>query len=93
LRGKTVAFAGQAPAPEAQVLEHPLWQKFWDQVADDLNSPRALAVVWDVIKDAKFGARLAGGIAGEDDLWLGLDLPGARNGRSALERRAAKTAG
>ena len=74
LRGKTVAFAGQALAPEAQVIAHPLWLKFWEQVADDLNSPRALAVVWDVIKDASLDAALRAGLLAKMDAWLGLDL-------------------
>jgi cysteinyl-tRNA synthetase len=74
LRGKTVAFAGQELTPEAQVLAHPLWQKFWDQVADDLNSPRALAVVWDVIKDASLEPALRAGLLTKMDAWLGLDL-------------------
>jgi cysteinyl-tRNA synthetase len=100
LRGKTVAFAGQALAPEAQVLAHPLWQKFWDQVADDLNSPRALAVVWDVIKDASLEPVLRAGLLVKMDAWLGLDLlapemteaPLSAEQQKLLDERAAARA-
>jgi cysteinyl-tRNA synthetase len=74
LRGKTVAFVSHALAPETQVLAHPLWLKFWEQVADDLNSPRALAVVWDVIKDASLEPALRAGLLAKMDQWLALEL-------------------
>jgi cysteinyl-tRNA synthetase len=74
LRSKTVALVGQAPAPEAEVLAHPLWTKFWDQVSDDLNAPRALAVVWDVVKDASLTPALRAGLIAKMDQWLALDL-------------------
>ncbi len=77
LRSKTVSFSLVMPAsyaPEHQVVAHPLWQKFWAQVSDDLNSPRALAVVWDVLKDAELDPILKAGLLAKMDAWLGLDL-------------------
>ncbi len=74
LRAKTALLAGQALAPEAEVLVHPLWAKFWEQLSDDLNAPRALAVAWDVVKDASLTPALRAGLLARMDQWLGLDL-------------------
>jgi cysteinyl-tRNA synthetase len=101
LRGKTQAFAAEALAPEALALAHPLWLKFWAQVSDDLNSPRALAVVWDVIKDASLEAPLRAALLAKMDAWLGLDLLAPESAEAPLsaaqqklldERAAARAA-
>jgi len=65
---------GVAPAPLAEAKAHPLWAKFWAQVADDLNSPRALAVAWETAKDDSLASALKAGLIAAMDAWLGLDL-------------------
>lgn len=100
LRSRTAALAGQAQAPEAEVLTHPLWTRFWDQVADDLNAPRALAVAWDLVKDGSLDRELQAGLLAKMDAWLGLDLlkPEAAEApldadlQALLEQRAAARA-
>ena len=69
-----------APDPAAQA---PLHARFREALADDLNAPRAMAVVWEVARhdtlspadrrdlltafDAVLGLRLAGGDGGQDE--------------------------
>ena len=74
LRSKLQPLLGVAPAPLAVAQAHPLWAKFWAQVADDLNSPRALAVAWEAAKDESLEPALKAGLITAMDAWLGLDL-------------------
>jgi cysteinyl-tRNA synthetase len=74
LRSRTAGLAGVAPVPLAEAQAHPLWAKFWAQVADDLNSPRALAVAWEAAKDDTLAPSLKSGLLAAMDAWLGLDL-------------------
>lgn len=74
LRSKLAGLQGQAPAPSAEAQAHPLWAKFWGQVADDLNSPRALAVAWEAAKDESLSPALKAGLIQAMDAWLGLEL-------------------
>lgn len=51
-------------------------QKFWDAINDDLNTPQALAVVWEMLKsDEDNGAKLQSLL--KMDQFLGLDLANA----------------
>jgi cysteinyl-tRNA synthetase len=75
------ASAGSAqalPAPSADAIKaaegQPLWAKFWAQVADDLNSPRALAVAWECAKDDSLPLPEKAALIAAMDRWLGLGL-------------------
>jgi cysteinyl-tRNA synthetase len=101
LKARLAGLQGQEPCPAAVAREHPLWGKFWAQVADDLNAPRALAVAWEAAKDAGLDAGLKAGLIAAMDAWLGLDLlaaaaavPGLDVAEEALlaERAAARAA-
>jgi len=66
------------PAPTAEAVKaaesRPLWAKFWAQVADDLNAPRALAVAWEAAKDDSLPAPEKAALIAAMDRWLGLGL-------------------
>ncbi len=63
-----------ANADTNDIKQHPLWLKFWDQLRDDLNSPRALAVVWDLAKDSQINLSVKRALLEAMDQWLGLGL-------------------
>lgn len=66
----------QAPSgEETSVKEYQT--AFWRALADDLNAPVALSVLWAVAKDTVLGARTKLALVEEFDLILGLDLPQA----------------
>ncbi|MFI5217385.1 MAG: cysteine--tRNA ligase [Candidatus Limnocylindria bacterium] len=52
----------------------PLRERFRAAVRDDLNAPRALAVAWEVARDAGLGAAERWAVLREADAVLGLDL-------------------
>jgi len=101
LKSRLTALAGAVPCSRAEAVAHPLWAKFWEQVADDLNAPRALAVAWEVAKQADLAPALKAGLIDRMDAWLGLDLlvpdadPAQLGQEEALllERRAEARAG
>ena len=66
-------------AAEAEKL--PAWIKFWEALCDDLNAPRALAVLFDTTRDASLNPAQKAGLITLMDSCLGLRL---------LEPRAAK---
>jgi cysteinyl-tRNA synthetase len=55
-------------------------QAFLAEMADDLNSPRGLAVLWGLVRDTGLppAARLSGALAMDRILGLGLEAVGAR---------------
>ena len=55
-------------------------QAFLAEMADDLNSPRGLAVLWGLVRDTGLppAARLRGALAMDRILGLGLEAAGAR---------------
>jgi len=83
-----------------------LQEEFLTAIADDLSFPRALALVWEVVRDRPVAAGEALGLLSEWDEVLGLDLgaaaagerePAARNLPGEVlalveERRAARSA-
>jgi cysteinyl-tRNA synthetase len=88
LRTKLAELSGTAPGPADEAKKHPLWAKFWGQVADDLNAPRALAVAWETAKSADLAPGLKSALILAMDAWLGLDLlapPEAPRGLDAEE--------
>lgn len=84
LRSKLASLQGVAPVPEAEALRHPLWAKFWEQVSDDLNAPRALAVAWEAAKDDSLDPALKASLTQVMDRWLGLGLLEAEAPAAAL---------
>jgi len=62
------------PLSGEEAHKHPLWIKFWEQVADDLNAPRALAVAWETAKQTDLDPALKMALVLAMDAWLGLDL-------------------
>jgi cysteinyl-tRNA synthetase len=92
------------PAPAAEAVKaaerQPLWAKFWEQVADDLNSPRALAVAWEAAKDDSLPPADKAALIAAMDRWLGLglltpDAPAAElsaEDQALLDERAAARA-
>ncbi len=68
--------AGQAEgAPLADAPEQEQVRAFLAELADDLNSPRGLAVLWGLLRDSSLppAARLRGALAMERILGLGLE--------------------
>jgi cysteinyl-tRNA synthetase len=49
-------------------------QKFLSAITDDINMPQALAVLWEMIGDARLGGLERDGLAREFDIVLGLQL-------------------
>jgi cysteinyl-tRNA synthetase len=84
LRAKLAELAELTPAAETEVRQHPLWAKFWEQVADDLNAPRALAVLWELAKDDTLAPMLKAGLVRAMDAWLGMNLLLAETPSTAL---------
>jgi cysteinyl-tRNA synthetase len=74
LRAKLASLVDVIPFAREIALAHPLWQKFWAQVCDDLNAPRALAVAWEAAKDDSLEPGLRASLIQVMDSWLGLDL-------------------
>jgi cysteinyl-tRNA synthetase len=64
--------AQSVPASEAKAL--PAWQKFWAALEDDLNSPRALAALFDMLKDASLSPSQKKGLLEAMEPCLGLGL-------------------
>jgi cysteinyl-tRNA synthetase len=74
LKARLAELQGVVPAPHAEALAQPLWTRFWEAVAADLNAPRALAVVWETAKDTSTPPALRAALVAAMDAWLGLDL-------------------
>ncbi len=53
-------------------------ERFRGALADDLNAPRALAVVWEVVRNDELGAVEKSTLLAEFDAVLGLDLANAK---------------
>lgn len=87
LRAK-LAGLGAPSAPSVGVGSHALWAKFWAQVSDDLNAPRALAVAWEAAKDAALDPALKAALIAAMDAWLGLDLLKPEGAAAALDPQA-----
>jgi cysteinyl-tRNA synthetase len=88
LKARLLDLLGRPPVDPAEARKHPLWSKFWDQVADDLNAPRALAVAWETAKSVDLAPGLKAALILAMDAWLGLDLlapPAAPQGLEAEE--------
>ena len=60
-------------APHLPSVE-PHLNRFWSALADDLNSPRALAVVWDVVRAVDLGPAERWAFLSDADRALGLAL-------------------
>ena len=88
LRAKLAGLQDVIPFAREVALAHPLWQKFWAQVCDDLNAPRALAVAWEVAKDESLESGLRASLIQVMDSWLGLDLLKADEAPLALSAEA-----
>ncbi len=96
LRARLAADPGAAEGTPEAARAHPLWAKFWAQVSDDLNSPRALAVAWEAAKDPGLDPGMKRALVRAMDAWLGLGLletgaPAPELGaeeRALLEERA-----
>jgi len=67
--------AGQ-PLPEVTV-ETPQLRQFVDAIADDVNTPRALAALWNLVRDRQADAPTTMAAIHEFDRVLGLDLANA----------------
>jgi cysteinyl-tRNA synthetase len=82
------------PAPKPAAVNaaegQPLWAKFWEQVADDLSAPRALAVAWEAAKDDSLPLGEKAALLAAMDRWLGLGLlaPDAPDAALAPEDQA-----
>jgi cysteinyl-tRNA synthetase len=61
-------------APAVRELEHRYRQAFGAALADDLNAPVALSVLWAVVKDPQLDARVKLALVAEFDRILGLGL-------------------
>ncbi len=86
LRGLVPAEAGGGvPAEEVDRATAP----FWKALSEDINAPRALAVVWDVLRDQTLAPALRRACAGEFERVLGLGLPPGAD----IEAIATKVAG
>lgn len=73
LRGVTPAFSYDRTKQDEIINSHQRWKTFWAAVSDDLNAPRALAAVWDVVKHDD-SPEIKGLLVSRMDEWLGLDL-------------------
>ena len=75
--------AGQEPGAEPDA-EREHVQAFFNEMADDLNSPRGLAVLWGLLRDSSLppAARLRGALAMDRILGLGLEAAGARKAKA-----------
>lgn len=101
LKTRLAELAGRESCPADEARRHPLWERFWGHVADDLNAPRALAVAWETAKHPDLTPALKAGLIKAMDGWLGLDLlaaPAPAQGLDAeetalLEERARARAG
>lgn len=60
--------------PEADALR----SRFREAIGDDMNAPRALAVVWEAVRSEKLGGREKRALLGEWDTVLALGLADAR---------------
>ena len=69
-----------ARSDESEGAEHvePYRRRFADAIADDLNSPQALAVVWEMVRATELGAVEKSGLLAEFDRVLALGLDGAK---------------
>ena len=57
---------------DANVAEYR--QRFWDAMNDDLQTPEALAILWEVAKDTALGSRAKLELMADFDLGLGLGV-------------------
>jgi len=64
------ALAGSITKKETAIM----FKKFKEALNDDLNTPRALAVVWEVVKNTKLSAKQKATLLARFDKVLGLDL-------------------
>jgi cysteinyl-tRNA synthetase len=62
------------PSTELRVERLPQWIKFWEALADDLNAPRAMAVLFDSSRDASLSKAQRAGLMAMMDSCLGLRL-------------------
>ncbi|HTB21548.1 MAG TPA: cysteine--tRNA ligase [bacterium] len=85
LKARLAELDGVAPAGADAAKRHPLWARFWEQTADDLNAPRALAVVWETAKHAELDPALKAALILAMDAWLGLDLLAPRAPKAGLD--------
>jgi cysteinyl-tRNA synthetase len=74
LMEKLENLAGVKGIPVAQAKQLPVWQKFWECLEDDLNAPRALAVLWEAARDKSLTLEEKCGLMKLMDHCLGLDL-------------------
>jgi cysteinyl-tRNA synthetase len=74
LMDKISGLPAAAPAARTGAVGHVYWTRFWSCLEDDLNAPRALAVLWDLAKDKTLDPGLKAGLLGLMDDCLGLDL-------------------
>ena len=82
LYNRVLALRHAPPAAKAAAKDHELperyRQAFWGALADDLNAPVALSVLWAVIKDGDLDARTKLTLISEFDRILGLGLMDAQ---------------
>jgi cysteinyl-tRNA synthetase len=71
---KTIAGGAAEKTAAGQGSDDRLLDKFYTAVYDDLNMPKALAAVWDMVRDEKTPAALRRAAAARADEILGLDL-------------------
>lgn len=67
----------------AQIKSNPYFQKFHEAVNDDLNTPKALAVVWELLEDSSSDSRTKALLLSEFDEVLGLNIYSAGEANDA----------
>jgi cysteinyl-tRNA synthetase len=72
---------GLEKLPADDIKKMPLWLKFWESLSDDLNAPRAMAVLFESSRDLSLSLREKASLIALMDQCLGLRL---------LEPRAPK---
>ena len=76
-----IAARGAGGTPSLVKFE-PHLERFWAALADDLNSPRALAVVWDVVRAVDLGPAERWAFLSDADRALGLALETAEEAQA-----------
>jgi cysteinyl-tRNA synthetase len=76
------AAQGQEPDPDRMA---PQRERFLQAMRDDLNSPRALAVAWEVARGEDLSPADRRALLLDFDAWLGLDLAHAAAAEEAVE--------
>jgi cysteinyl-tRNA synthetase len=69
----------------ADISGHPVKQRFLKEINDDLNTSRAMAVVWETIKDHKLDPGVKLGLLLDFDRVLGLNLRETLSAEQTLE--------